>query len=80
VTEKLNQDLLNQEILQAHADDDCARLADLYALAADQKFNGGDDESGAFLLTHAYVFALESGHNRVPELLARLVTLGRETL
>lgn len=66
---------LDAAILRAHAADDRRALARLYARAAD----GIDDlDAACFFLTHAYVFALETGAPEAGPLRARLVAAGRE--
>ena len=67
---------LNARLLAAHAADDRSALVRLYARAADQ---APSEDAAAFYLTHAYVFALDTGHADAAALRARLVALGRET-
>ncbi|MBF9044986.1 hypothetical protein HKCCE4037_16710 [Rhodobacterales bacterium HKCCE4037] len=64
---------LDQALLAAHAAKDRSSLVTLYAEAA-----AGAPEAQAFYLTHAFVFALESGDIRAPDLRAQLVALGAE--
>ncbi len=64
---------LDAALLQAHERGDRATLVSLYKDAA-----GRAGAAEAFYLTHAYVFALESGDARAPALRARLVELGAE--
>ncbi len=66
---------LNQRLLRAHSDGDRAALVRLYSAAAAA---ADTSEAAAFYLTHAYVFALESGHPDSVELRARLHAMGRE--
>ena len=68
--------MLDAELLDAHACDNRARLATLYAQAADE---AKDEDARAFFLTHAYIFALEAGDPASPVLRSRLVEMGRET-
>lgn len=69
---------LEDALLAAHAKGDTARLVTLYAEAARLAEAERRDEAAAFYLTHAYVFALETGHDSAPALHARLRALGRE--
>jgi len=66
---------LDDALLAAHAARDSPRLIGLYAEAA----SSAKGAAGAFYLTHAYVFALESGDPRAPDLKARLVAMGADT-
>jgi hypothetical protein len=66
---------LDQRLLAAHAREDRGALIGLYALAAD---GAPDLDAACFFLTHAYVFALERGDPRAPDLHARLKAEGRE--
>jgi len=66
---------LEAAILKAHDADDRRALARLYARAAD-RFN--DLDKACFFLTHAYVFALETGAPEAGTLHARLKAHGRE--
>lgn len=66
---------LEARLLAAHEAGDRAALIRLYTEAAE---NAANDTARAFYLTHAYVFALESGATDAPVLKARLVEMGRE--
>ncbi len=66
---------LDNALLAAHAADDSETLIKLYAQAADTAETA---DSAAFYLTHAYIFALESGHADAPALHQRLIDAGRE--
>ena len=68
---------LNARLLRAHEAEDTIALVQLYTLAADQ-VEQHDINAACFYLTHAYVFALESGDAACPALRARLVAHGRE--
>lgn len=65
---------LDARLLEAHARDDRAALIALYSEAADA---ANTDEARGFYLTHAFVFALESGAPEAPALRARLQQMGR---
>ncbi|MEJ6388943.1 hypothetical protein [Gymnodinialimonas ulvae] len=69
----MDKPALDAALLASHAAGDRAALITLYAQAADMAEPGA-----AFYLTHAYVFALEAGDARAPELRAQLVALGAE--
>ena len=65
---------LDDALLAAHAADDKPALVALYAQAADQ---AKDVDAACFYLTHAYVFALETGHRDRDALHKRLAAHGR---
>ena len=67
---------LEEQILAAHANGDGLALSELYFQAAGVKKMAGETEASAFLLTQAYVFALESGHPIAMQAHAELVALG----
>ncbi|MFD0916415.1 hypothetical protein ACFQ14_08355 [Pseudahrensia aquimaris] len=69
---------LDAAILAAHERQDAENLAHLYHQAALLKLAEGDLPAHGFLLTQAYVFALESGHCLSAELRDMLIQLGRE--
>lgn len=64
---------LDAALQSAHARSDKKMLIALYAAAAARR-----PEAAAFFLTHAYVYALESGAKEAAPLRARLVALGAE--
>ena len=66
---------LHEALLDAHARADRARLVDLYAEAAQRQ---NDTDAACFFLTHAYVYALETGHPAAGVLHGRLKAEGRE--
>lgn len=66
---------LDAALLDAHARHDRVALVTLYAQAADA---ASDLDASCFYLTHAYVFALDTGDARAADLRARLVVHGRE--
>jgi len=65
---------LDAALCAAHAREDRAALVELYGAAGARETG----DAAAFYLTHAYVFALESGDPRAGTLHARLVAMGRE--
>jgi hypothetical protein len=69
---------LETALLAAHEEGDEAALAGLYARAADAAAAAGRGDAEGFYLTHAYVYALASGHVRADAFHARLVGLGRD--
>ncbi len=69
---------LDAALLQAHSENDSRTLVGLYAQAADLAQTDGDTEAMCFYLTHAYVFALETGAPEADALHARLKAEGRE--
>ena len=66
---------LDAAMIAAHAAHDQAALIRLYTQAADE---ANDLDAACFFLTHAYIFALESGAPEASGLHARLVKHGRE--
>ena len=66
---------LDALLLDAHARDDRPALVALYRKAADQATT---ETAKYFYLTHAYIFALETGHAMTSELHAELKAGGRE--
>ena len=53
--------LLEGRVLEAHEAGDCDALWRLYRVAASDADRAGDTDHAAFLLTHAWVFALDVG-------------------
>lgn len=76
--EKADSKNLEKQILAAHGLNDGYRLAELYARGAEIKHEAGELDAAGFLLTQAFVFALESGHPIAEMLRAKLVADGRE--
>lgn len=66
---------LEAALLAAHAREDHPALVDLYRRAAE---GAETEESRAFYLTHAHVFALETAHPDTADLRAELIGMGRE--
>ena len=66
---------LNARMIAAHAQDDTPGLIRLYTQAADE---ADSLDAACFFLTHAYVFALESGPPEASALRARLIAHDRE--
>ncbi|RMD89842.1 MAG: hypothetical protein D6811_11645, partial [Alphaproteobacteria bacterium] len=52
---------LDAAILKAHARDDRAALARLYARGGQNLLKQGARDHGLFLLTQAYIYALDAG-------------------
>ncbi len=71
---------LERALLEAHAQGDGKRLAELYERAADLSEADGDADAASFFLTQALVFALQEGHENSKLLKARLHHYGREDL
>ena len=74
----MTREELDTEILAAHANQDAYALAGLYEKASELELLQENFDAAGFLLTHAYVFALESGHPQVDEMKQRLAADGRE--
>ncbi|TCL09741.1 hypothetical protein BXY66_1798 [Shimia isoporae] len=68
-------DTLDARLLAAHAAGDKFALVSLYAEAAE---SAADDKTRGFYLTHAYVFALETGDQRAAKLHEILKGMGRD--
>lgn len=66
---------LDDALLDAHVRDDRAALVGLYERAANEATNA---DAACFYLTHAYVFALETGDPRAGGLYKCLKDKGRE--
>ncbi|MEP4194977.1 MAG: hypothetical protein ABJL99_04995 [Aliishimia sp.] len=66
---------LDARLLAAHEMQDQSALIDLYEEAAS---NADTEDACGFYLTHAYVFALESGDRRAAVMREKLVALDRE--
>lgn len=66
---------LDTRLIAAHTAEDRRALVALYAEAAD---SANDLDAACFYLTHAYVFALETGHPRAGHLHKALCRHGRE--
>jgi hypothetical protein len=69
---------LDQQLLDAHATNDASAMIALYTRAADLCEASGDIDAMCFYLTHAFVFALESGAPERDVLQERLWKHGRE--
>ncbi|MEM1073145.1 MAG: hypothetical protein AAF665_08905 [Pseudomonadota bacterium] len=66
---------LEDRLLAAHENGDTIALITLYSEAAEQ---ATDATAAGFYLTHAYVFALETGSPLADDLRQRLIDMGRE--
>ncbi|APG49060.1 hypothetical protein [Phaeobacter porticola] len=75
----MNREDLDRALLIAHRDEDLAELVRLYTYAADAAEEVADIDRACFYLTHAFVFALESGAPEAEPLNARLANRGRAT-
>jgi len=67
---------LDQRLLEAHARDDRMALVQLYKDASSVL---NSEDAKYFYLTHAYIFALDTGHPMASELHALLKAAGRES-
>ena len=63
---------LDEQLLSAHARDDREALVGLYKQAAAAAESRHDPEAARFYLTHAYVFALDTGSAEYLDLKQRL--------
>ena len=73
----MDREALDRELLEAHANCDQEALVRLYTIAADERELARDVDAACFYLTHAFVFALESGHPEASNLNKRLADYGR---
>ncbi len=68
---------LDRLLLEAHDRNDHDALVRYYTMAADEREAAQDIDAACFYLTHAFVFALESGAPEADSLNARLAAYGR---
>ena len=69
---------LQQALLLAHEQNNCADLIDLYTDAATHLETKGDIDAACFYLTQAYVYAMDCGSELQAQALhARLAQYGR---
>lgn len=69
---------LDARLIAAHEARDWGALVGLYAQAGESSEAAGSIDAACFYLTHAYVFALQTGDPRAADLHARLKARGRE--
>jgi hypothetical protein len=69
---------LDVALLQAHAGNDLDALVTLYQKAGLSCLDANEVDAGCFYLTHAYIFALETGSARAGDIHTILVSYGRE--
>lgn len=74
----MDYDSLNAEVLQAHSAGDNATLVRIYKELGEEELAKGNELEGAFLLTQAYVYALEAGLPDAKEIHKLLTAYGRE--
>ncbi len=67
---------LDAQLLAAHERGDHPALVRLYRQAAEIS---KDEDAAGFYYTHAYIFALETGHEDALHLHAQLKQMGRES-
>ena len=73
----MNRNSLNEKLIRAHKENNLADLVYLYTRAGDVSEAANDIDAACFYLTHAYVFALDSGSEQAIELHRRLLQYGR---
>ncbi|MDB4017125.1 hypothetical protein N9493_03780 [Amylibacter sp.] len=71
-------DRLNSKILNAHKNENINILVDIYFMLGNEELKKSAIKSGCFLLTQAFVYALESGDCRAKEIREILISYGRE--
>ncbi|MGR3511904.1 MAG: hypothetical protein ACU0GG_04015 [Paracoccaceae bacterium] len=69
---------MSNALQTALAERNLGRVIDIYTDAANDKEEAGDIDAACFLLTHAWVHALEAGDDRATDIRARLIAHGRE--
>ena len=69
---------LNNQVLQAHEAGDKTTLVDVYHMLGAEELAAENMTSAFFLLTQAYVYALESGDPHAMEIHKILKSHGRE--
>jgi hypothetical protein len=74
----MNRAELDSALIAAYEARDWPRLVGLYTEAADGEEARGNIDAACFFLTHAYVFALQTGDVRASSLHQRLKARGRE--
>ena len=70
---------LDAALIAAHEAGQTIELITLYTRAADRLEAKDETDAACFMLTQAYVFALDAGDDRAGVLRTRLVAHGRET-
>lgn len=69
---------MDAALIEAHRRGDKEALVDLYERAGSDALDIGNIEAGCFYITHAYIFALETGSKATGRLHGLLTRLGRE--
>ena len=69
---------LNTKILDAHKNENINILVDIYFMLGNEELKKSAIKSGCFLLTQAFVYALEAGDSRAQEIRQILISYGRE--
>ena len=69
---------LNTKILDAHKNENISILVDTYFMLGNEELKKSAIKSGCFLLTQAFVYALEAGDCRAQEIRQILISYGRE--
>ena len=69
---------LNTKILDAHKNENIDILVDIYVMLGNEELKKSAIKSGCFLLTQAFVYALEAGDCRAQEIRQILISYGRE--
>ena len=69
--------ILEQRLLRAHREADGSAIAAVYLEAADLASEVGDEDRAGFLMTQAWIFALEAGDPLARDCHKRLQELGR---
>ena len=69
---------LNSQVIKAHKIGETSLLVDIYDMLGAEELEKGAITSGCFLLTQAYIYALESGDLRASRIHKILQSHGRE--
>mgnify|MGYP001080221868 CR=1 FL=1 len=77
-----NEDLeiANFELQKAFSKNDLETVVSIYKSKAEFDLKAGDEKSAYFLMTQAYIYALEGGFSVATDLKKILVLAGREVI
>lgn len=73
-------EIANCELQKAFSENDLKTIVSIYKSKAEFDLKAGDEESAYFLMTQAYIYALEGGFSVAKELKEILVLAGRESI
>lgn len=73
-------EIANFELQKAFSENDLETVVNIYRSKAEFDLKVGDEKSAYFLMTQAYIYALEGGFSVAKDLKKILVLAGREAL